>query len=262
LAPGLVNVLAAEAVRRLDKCDALRLYVGGLPQHPKPPLNYSIVYSLEGVLDYYTTPSWVLRDGQPAQVEALSELESVKFSKPLGSLEAFHTAGGLSTMPWSFIGRIPTMEYKTLRYPGHADIMRAIRDVGLLGTEPVDVNGSKVVPRQAFIAVVGSWLKQPRVEDLVALKVVARGRRRGRRTTIGFHLLDYFDARHGITAMMRTTGYSLSITAQMQLDGRVKAPGVHAAWVVTPFEAYVDELRERGIEVKALNTSTSCAPAA
>jgi lysine 6-dehydrogenase len=250
LAPGLVNVLAAEAVRRLDQCDALRLYVGGLPQHPRPPLNYAIVYSLEGVLDYYTTPSWVLRDGQPAQVEALSEVESVKFPRPLGALEAFHTGGGLSTMPWSFIGKIPTMEYKTLRYPGHADVMRVIRDVGLLGTEPVDVDGASIVPRHAFMAVVGPRLKEPQVEDLVALRVVARGRRRGRRTAAAFQVLDYFDARHGITAMMRTTGYSLSITAQMQLDGRINAPGVHAAWVVTPFDGYVAELEQRGIVVK------------
>lgn len=252
LAPGLVNVLAAEAIRRLDQCDALLLYVGGLPQHPKPPLNYSIVYSLEGVLDYYTTPSWVLREGQPAQVEALSELENVKFPRPLGTLEAFHTGGGLSTMPWSFIGKIPTMEYKTLRYPGHADMMRVIRDVGMLGTEAVEVNGARVVPRQAFMAVVGPTLREPEVEDLVALKVVARGKRKGRRAVEGFQVLDYFDPKNRITAMMRTTGYSLSITAQMQLDGRIKAPGVHAAWVVTPYENYVTELAKRNIVVNKL----------
>jgi lysine 6-dehydrogenase len=256
LAPGLVNVLAAEAVRRLDECDALRLYVGGLPQHPKPPLNYSIVYSLEGVLDYYTTPSWVLRDGQPAQMEALSEVESVKFPRPLGTLEAFHTGGGLSTMPWSFIGKIPTMEYKTLRYPGHADMMRVIRDVGLLDTDPVEVDGARVVPRHAFMAVVGPRLRQPQVEDLVALKVVAKGKRKGRRAVVGFQVLDHFDARNKITSMMRTTGYSLSVTGQMQLDGRIKAPGVHAAWVVTPYEAYVAELEKRGIVVRDVKGET------
>src|SRR6185436_19419953 len=75
VAPGMVNVLAVEAMRRLDVVDSIKLYVGGLPQHPKPPLNYSIVYSLEGVLDYYTTPSWIVRDGKLVEVEALSELE-------------------------------------------------------------------------------------------------------------------------------------------------------------------------------------------
>src|SRR5690606_25597099 len=107
-------------------------------KEPAGPLNYQIVYSLEGVLDYYTTRSWVLRGGHPTQVDALSEIESVEFPDPVGTLEAFHTAGGLSTMPWDYEGRIPTMEYKTLRYPGHATVMRAIRDLGLLDLEPVD----------------------------------------------------------------------------------------------------------------------------
>ncbi|MEO5800270.1 MAG: saccharopine dehydrogenase NADP-binding domain-containing protein, partial [Gemmatimonadales bacterium] len=83
LAPGMVNILAAEGIRRLDKADRVRIYVGGLPQHPEPPLNYQIVYSLEGALDYYTTPSWVLRDGKPSTVEALTELEPVEFAQPV-----------------------------------------------------------------------------------------------------------------------------------------------------------------------------------
>ena len=89
-------------------------------RHPEPPLNYQIVYSLEGVLDYYTTLSWVVRNGKREQVKALSEIEPVQFDAPVGELEAFHTAGGLSTMAFRYEGKIPTMEYKTLRYPGHA----------------------------------------------------------------------------------------------------------------------------------------------
>src|SRR5690348_17995127 len=96
LAPGMVNILAAEGVRRVGAAETVKIYVGGLPQHPEPPLNYQIVYSIEGVLDYYTTPSWVLRDGKPAQVEALSELEHITFPAPVGRLEAFHTGGGRS----------------------------------------------------------------------------------------------------------------------------------------------------------------------
>src|SRR5213075_589266 len=98
LAPGMVNILAADAIREMDITDSVKIFVGGLPQSPEPPLNYQIVYSLEGVLDYYTTLSWVVRDGKREQVTALSEREIVEFDKPAGSLEAFHTAGGLSTM--------------------------------------------------------------------------------------------------------------------------------------------------------------------
>ena len=130
----------------------LQIHVGGLPQNPMPPLKYQIVYSLHGVLDYYTTPSWVVRDGEPRQVDALSEIEPVDFPDPVGELEAFHTAGGLSTMPWTYQRKIRCMEYKTLRYPGHAEIMRAIRSLGLLDLTPIGVRGQSVVPRDVFIA--------------------------------------------------------------------------------------------------------------
>src|SRR6476661_4744576 len=146
LAPGMVNVLAQYGIGQLDTVSAVRMFVGGLPQQPQPPLNYQIVYSLEGVLDYYTTLSWVLRDGKPLQVKALSEIEDLDFPQ-VGTLEAFHTAGGLSTMAQRYEGNIPTMEYKTLRFPGHAELMAVMRDIGLMGMEPVDVKGVKVVPR-------------------------------------------------------------------------------------------------------------------
>ena len=151
LAPGMINILASEGIRRLDEPRDIRMYVGGLPQHPRPPLNYQVVYSLEGVLDYYTTPSWILRDGHPREVEALSEVESLEFEE-LGELEAFHTAGGASLQPWDYEGEVVNLCYKTLRYPGHAEVMRAIRGLRLLDLEPVDVGGVPVVPRDAFIA--------------------------------------------------------------------------------------------------------------
>src|SRR6478736_6300746 len=112
LAPGMVNILAEYGIRQLDTVDEVKIFVGGLPQHPEPPLNYQIVYSLEGVLDYYTTLSWVLRGGKRTQVPALSELEPVSFGNGVGTLEAVHTAGGLSTMAFRYEGEIPEMEYK------------------------------------------------------------------------------------------------------------------------------------------------------
>jgi len=102
LAPGMVNILAEQCISQLDKVDEVKIFVGGLPQNPEPPLNYQIVYSLEGVLDYYTTLSWIIRDGKRTQVKALSELEPVVFDPPVGELEAFHTAGGLSAMGFPY----------------------------------------------------------------------------------------------------------------------------------------------------------------
>ena len=249
LAPGMVNIIAAEGIRQVGDADSVKIFVGGLPQHPEPPLNYQIVYSLEGALDYYTTPSWVLREGRPLQVDALSELEAVEFPSPVGTLEAFHTGGGISTMPWAYRGKVRTMEYKTLRYPGHVAIMRPIRELGLLALEPVKVKGTEIVPRDAFIATVSPLLSKAGGRDLVALRVEVVGKN-GRRAA--WQLLDYFDAATGISAMMRTTGYSLAITGVMQVDGRVTSAGVYTPDEAVPFHAYVDELKRRGVEIRAV----------
>jgi lysine 6-dehydrogenase len=252
LAPGMVNILAAEGIRRLDKAQDVKIYVGGLPQQPEPPLNYQIVYSLEGALDYYTTPSWVLRDGRPTQVDALSEVESVQFPDPIGTLEAFHTGGGISTLPFAYEGKVDVMEYKTLRYPGHAAIMRPIRDLGLLAAEPLLVKGQRIVPRDVFIAAVHPKLHKPQGQDLVALQVSVTGTKDGRRSAVTFRLMDYYDCVHGISAMMRTTGYSLSITGQMQADGRVSLRGVRTPDEAIPFQSYVTELGRRGVKIEEL----------
>ncbi|HET6765346.1 MAG TPA: saccharopine dehydrogenase C-terminal domain-containing protein, partial [Longimicrobiaceae bacterium] len=253
LAPGMVNILAQFGIDRLDTVSAVRIKVGGLPQNPTPPLNYQIVYSIEGMLDYYTTLSWVLRDGKPTKVTALSEIEELDIPGA-GTLEAFHTAGGLSTMADRYEGKIPTMEYKTLRYPGHAKMMETIRDLGLLGLDPVQVKDSRtremkeIIPRDFFISVVGPQLRKDYKEspDLVALRVEAEGTRDGKHQLVRFDLLDRYDAETGITAMMRTTGYSLAITGALQAAGQVK-PGVWTPDEAMPGAEYIDELAKRNV---------------
>jgi lysine 6-dehydrogenase len=250
LAPGMVNILAAEGIRRLERAISVRIYVGGLPQHPEPPLNYQIVYSLEGALDYYTTPSWILRGGKAVQVDALSELEPQEFPAPVGTLEAFHTGGGISTMPFAFEGRIDSMQYKTLRYPGHVAIMRPIRELGLISNAPIPVKGQQVVPRDVFIAAVQPKLYKPEGRDLVALRVVVAGEKSEAPAAVTFELLDYYDPALGISAMMRATGYSLSLTALMQADGTITKKGVHTPDEAVPFREYVDGLARFGVTIE------------
>lgn len=249
LAPGMVNILAAEGIRRLDRARSVRIYVGGLPQQPEPPLNYMIVYSLEGALDYYTTPSWILRGGKAVQVDALSEVEPVAFPEPVGELEAFHTGGGISTMPFRWEGKVEEMEYKTLRYPGHVAIMRPIRQLGLLSNEPVMVKGQQVVPRDLFIAAATPTLRKPDGHDLVALRVVVSGTKDGEPLTTTFDLLDWYDREHRISAMMRTTGFSLSLTAQLQAADRTPK-GVLTPDEAMPFREYVDGLARHGVMIR------------
>jgi lysine 6-dehydrogenase len=252
LAPGMVNILAEYGIRQLDAVESVRIFVGGLPQRPEPPLNYQIVYSLEGVLDYYTTLSWVLRKGKRTQVKALSELEVVDFGGSLGELEGFHTAGGLSTMASRYEGKIPTMEYKTLRYPGHARIMEAIRELGLLDLNPVDVKGVKVVPRDLVVAAMGPRLTKPNAYDLVALRVYVEGTKDGKPKRIGWEMVDYYDEENGISAMERSTGYSLSITGQMQARGEIGKAGVFTPDEAIQPEKYIRELAARGVMIREM----------
>jgi lysine 6-dehydrogenase len=254
LAPGMVNVIAQHGIDQFDTVESVKLYVGGLPQVPEPPLGYQIAYSIEGMVDYYTTQSLVVRDGQPTTVAALSELESVTFADGVGTLEAFHTAGGLSTMAYRYAGRIPVMEYKTLRYPGHAAIMQAIRDLGLLDTGPVEVKGHPVVPRDVFVKVAGDKLRRGK-PDLVALRVSVTGVRDGQRRTRVWEVVDRYDAEHGITAMMRTTGYTLSITGQLQASRQIE-PGVHTPDECIPSATYFAMLAARGILVRELGPTS------
>ena len=253
LAPGMVNVLAQHGIDQLDSVSSVKMFVGGLPRNPEPPLNYQIVYSIEGMLDYYTTKSWLLRDGRRTQLDPLTELEQVHFDDPPGELEAFHTAGGLSTMATRYEGRIPVMEYKTLRYPGHARIMLAIRDLGLLDQTPVDVNGIRVSPRSVFIAAAGPHLRKPGGRDIVVLRVVVKGRKNGTDAVVQQDVLDHYDEKYDISAMMRTTGYSLAITALMQARGEIAQLGVHTPDECVPPAQFITELRARGIEVRIGN---------
>ncbi len=254
LAPGMVNVLAQAAIDALDRVEAVRMWVGGLPRKPKPPLNYQIVYSLEGMLDYYVTSATILRDGRRTRVEALSGLEHLEFPDPVGRLEAFFTGGGTSALPFRYEGRIGTLEYKTLRYPGHARIMRAIRDLGLLSDREVVHNGSRVNPRRFFIERVRPFLSGDGDGDIVVARVDVAGRRNRKAQRIRYQLLDRHDPATGLSAMARTTGSSLAVTAIMQVRGDVR-PGVGTPDEVVPHGPYIDELRERGIDIERITTS-------
>lgn len=249
VAPGMVNILAQGGIDALDTTDSVRIFVGGLPRNPEPPLNYQVVYSMEGVLDYYTTPVLALEGGRVVEKEPLTEIELVEFPEPVGELEAFLTAGGISRMPYRYQGSIQSMSYKTLRYRGHARLMEAIRDLGLLDTEPVRVGECEVVPRDFFIEVVSPRITKPDGEDMVVLRVEVSGSRGSDPVVIEYEMIDHYDSEHRITAMMRTTGYSLAVTSWLQAGG-VIAPGVHTPAECVPVDRYLQELAVRGVKIE------------
>ena len=249
LAPGMTNVLAASGIGKLDRAEEVRIRVGGLPQTPRPPLDYKLVFSIHGLINEYVGRAAVLREGKIAWVEALTGLEELEFPEPVGRCEAFHTAGGSSTLPWTYRGQVRELNYKTVRYPGHCAKVKAMRDLGLFDDQPVRVGDCEVKPRELFAILASSRLDFPEDRDLVVLRVVVKGERDGERVEITYQMLDFYDQKHGITAMMRTTAYPVSIVAQMLAHGEIEAKGVLPPERAVPPELFVARLAERGIEL-------------
>src|SRR5919206_209370 len=148
LAPGMVSVLAAHGAARFSSLDELHIRVGGLPQDPRPPLDYQIVFSVEGLINEYVERARVIRGGRVVEVESMTELEALDFPAPFGRMEAFQTSGGTSTLPETFAGRVRELDYKTIRYPGHCERFKLLVELGLTGGEEVEVEGVRVRPRR------------------------------------------------------------------------------------------------------------------
>jgi len=249
LAPGMVSILAADGFSRLDRTDAIHIRVGGLPRRPKPPLNYALVFSASGLTNEYAEPCLVLADGRPVWREPLADIERLEFPEPFGVLEAFNTSGGSSTLPESFHGRVKKLDYKTIRYPGHCQQMRLLRDLGLMSLEPQLVAGKRVVPRQLLIQRLEAVLPRE-MDDVVLLRVNVRGRRRGRPASIRYEMVAFANWNARLTAMMRTTGFSVAIVALMLGRGQVGCAGAFTGENCVPSAVYIRELRRRGLRLR------------
>jgi lysine 6-dehydrogenase len=180
----------------------------------------------------------------------MSELEEIEFPPPVGLLEAFTTGGGVSTMPWTFRGRLKTLQNKTVRFPGHYAQLRAFYDLGLWSTEPVKVGEQAVVPRDVFHALFEPLVTHPGDQDLVVIRIRALGRVGGKRAEAVLDLVDYYDADTGFTAMERTTGWDAAIVAGMMARGQVVAGAVPVELAV-PAKLFVAELAKREINVQS-----------
>jgi len=255
LVPGLSNLLVADGVAALDHVDEAHVRVGGLPRNPRPPLNYKLVFSAHGLINEYVGEATHLKGGRRTCVPALTEIEEIEFPSPVGRCEAFVTAGGTSTLPWTFEGKVGELTYKTVRYPGHASIIRSMAACGLFSLDSVTVptdDGdarAKVRPREVTAAVLTRALDDPDDTDLVVLRVTVTGTRGGRRVKRIYEGIDFTDEAHGITAMMRTTAYPVSIIAQMIGAGQVTERGALPPERAVPTAPFLKALAARGIEI-------------
>jgi lysine 6-dehydrogenase len=247
--PGMGTTLMVHAMNQLDEAEEVFMWDGGLPQNPRPPFNYLLTFNIAGLTNEYAEDPVFLRDGQLTTVPTMTELEEVQFPPPLGKLEALITGGGVSTLPWTFAGKLKTLQNKTIRYPGHWARLQAFYDLGLWRTDPVPVKGQPVVPRDLFHALFEPLVTFPEDKDVCAIRVRATGRKDGRPAEALVEMIDFYDEATGFTAMERTTGWDGAIVAGMMARGQTPRGAVPVELAVPP-ELFVEELAKRSIEVQ------------
>jgi lysine 6-dehydrogenase len=246
LAPGLVQPVAARALELLGgTADELRIRVGGLPLNPKPPLNYKLVFSPEGLVNEYWEPALALRNGKPVELESLTELEELEFPPPFGNLEAFVTSGGASTLPRTMLGKVRELDYKTIRYPGHCAMMKAMLWLGLGDTRPVKVGAARLAPRELLLKLLRKRLTDDD-RDAVLMRVTAR---KGDRS-VRFQMVDAGEPERGITAMMRTTAFPAAAVAWMLGSGRIARKGALPQESCLPAKEFLGEVAARCIRIE------------
>lgn len=248
LAPGMVSILAMHGAARFDSVDEIHIRVGGLPQDPQPPLNYQLVFSVEGLINEYLEVARVIRDGVIVEVPSMTETESLSFDG-FPALEAFQTSGGTSTLPDTFLGNVSELDYKTIRYAGHCEKFKTMMDLGLCSSEEIMVDFQKVKPRKVF----GELLQQQLPADgpdyvLVRLDFV--GVKDGETKKLRFDIVDKQDEATGMSAMMRTTAFPASIIAQMMASGDVISRGATPQEKAIDPARFVAELTRRNIRIQ------------
>ncbi len=246
--PGMGSTLMVYAMSMLDEPEEVFMWDGGLPQNPRPPFDYLLTFNIAGLTNEYAEPPVFLRRGRPTLVPTMDELEEIEFPSPVGRLDAFTTGGGVSTMPWTFEGKLKTLQNKTVRYPGHFAQLRAYYDLGLWRTDSVRVGDQDVIPRDLFHALFEPMVTYPGEKDMVVIRIRATGRKNGLPAEVVLDLIDYYDTETGFTAMERTTGWDAAIVAAMMARGQTPRGAVPVELAV-PSGLFVQELSKRGIEV-------------
>jgi lysine 6-dehydrogenase len=259
LSPGMASILGGELVRRLGgRADALRLYVGGLPERPTPPFHYQLVFSVEGLINEYVEPACILRKGKLTTIDPLTEPEDFEITG-FPPLVAFHTSGGTSTLPETFEGRVGECFEKTLRYPGHYDLLCELKELGLFSSEKMRFDRAEVSPRAMMSKIFeGKFASKGPDVCIMRLESHESVSRPGARGLLGgrlkgriasFTMVDHYDPKTDMSAMMRTTAFPASIVVQMLASGAISQRGGVLQERDVPADLFLEEIEKRGIRI-------------
>lgn len=248
LGPGMTTTIAAHGIAQLDRTDEVLLRDGGLPQHPRPPMNYLLTFSEHGLINEYVEDATALRDFKRVAVGGLSEIEEIDVPG-LGRMEAAHAAGGLSTLAWTYAGKIRNMDCKLIRYPGHCAVINAMNAMGFFRQKPMAFGKHKLAPRELSARLFREHFDRPGDKDMVVIHCTVRGIKDGRKAEIVYDMTDRYDESTGMTSMMRTTGFPASIVAQMLATGTISRPGAYPVEIGIPPEPFFDEMKKRGFNL-------------
>ena len=250
VSPGLSNMMVGHAVSRMERADRADIYVGGLPKVRHWPYQYKAPFAPSDVIEEYTRPARIVENGNIVVKPALSDPELMDFPQ-VGTLEAFNT-DGLRTLLGTV--RVANMCEKTLRYPGHIELMRVLRETGLFDQDEIEVKGVKVRPRDVTAKLLfPRWTYDQGEEEFTILRVSVDGLEGGKTMRYTYDLYDEYDRTSGTSSMARTTGFPCVIVARMLAHRRFAEPGVFPPEMLARrngvFEFMVDELARRGVVV-------------
>jgi lysine 6-dehydrogenase len=246
--PGMGTSLMVYAIEMLDEAIDVFMWDGGLPQNPRPPFNYLLTFHIGGLTNEYAQPGIFLRNWKITEVEPMTEVETVDFPQPIGKLEAFVAGGGTDTLPWTYEGKLRTLQNLTLRHRGHFAQLRAFYDLGLWDQTPIEIKGCSVTPRDIFHALFEPKVTFPQDKDMVIVRVKAIGKKDDKEAEAIIQVIDTYDEITRFTAMERTTGWSAAIVAGMMARGETPQ-GSGGVETMVQAAQFVAQLRNRGINV-------------
>jgi saccharopine dehydrogenase-like NADP-dependent oxidoreductase len=234
VAPGMGNLILGYYNETLKLTD-FECLVGGLPKVKKWPFFYKAPFSPADVIEEYTRPARYVENHNVVVREALTDSEMIEFDK-LGSLEAFNSDGLRSiiyTMP-----HIRNMKEKTLRYPGHIEYVRVLKESGFFSKKKINVNGQEVSPFDFTSKILfNEWKLAEDEEELTVMRITLKGQNeKGETIRVVYNLYDEYCHESNVSSMARTTGYTATAAANLILDGLFKEKGVFPPELVGKYE--------------------------